>query len=89
MAGALAQVRSYERMARDGEVCQCWAGLKQDLQVFFGIFRQVGSYESTARVLGLSEAGFAGFFGIFGMAGAMLAQVRSYERMTSVVRQIT
>ena len=37
------------------------------------------------RVLGwLSEAGFAGSIGIFGMVGAMLAQVRSYERMTSV-----
>ena len=39
-------------------------------------------HESLRVLGGLSEAGFAGFIWIFGMAGAMLAQVRSYERMT-------
>ena len=78
-------------------VCECWVGcLKQDLQDLLD-FQDGGgplvckrSYErwtrdcKCLRVLGgLSEAGFAGFFGIFRMAGAMLAQVRSYERMTS------
>ena len=52
MVGAmLAQVRSYERMTRDGEclreimrVCECWAGcLKQDLQDYLGFSGWRGS----------------------------------------------
>ena len=39
-------------------------------------------HESLRVLGGLSEAGFAGLLGIFKMVGAMLAQVRSYERWT-------
>ena len=105
MAGAmLAQVRSYERMTSDGEslreitrVYECWADCL--FAGFLGIFRadagglvreMVSVYERSREFT--SEAGFAGFLGIFRMAGAMLAQVRSYERMTSdgeSLREIT
>ena len=46
-------------------------------------------HESLRVLGGLSEAGFAGFIWIFGMAGAMLAQVRSYERMDERWRAFT
>ena len=72
----LTQVRSYE----------CWTRVCERL-------REIMSVCECLRVLGgLSGAGFAGFFGIFGMAWAMLARVRSFERLRALYersREIT
>ena len=72
----LTQVGSYERWTRDGER-----------------LREIMSVCVCLRVLGgLFGAGSAGFFGIFGMAWAMLARVRSFERLRALYersREIT
>ena len=55
--------------------------------------REIMSVCVCLRALGgLSGAGFAGYFGIFGMAWAMLARVRSFERLQALYersREIT